>query len=154
MSEWSDGLTGLDTAPFFREHVTSLLARRAAQFQPILYGVSKVVGYQKLVEERSISFGDALLVSISNQVQLLVRAGDRVGRLGRDHFGYALLAAHQVEALACEERLRTALTHQFFDSEEFELVFAFTWIGDGAKKLAEIEYDIDVALSLQHFTSD
>lgn len=154
MSEWSDGLTGLDTAPFFREHVTSLLSRRAAQFQPILYGVSSVVGYQKLVEERSLSFGDALLVSISHHVQLLVRAGDRVGRLGRDHFGYALLAAHQVEASACEERLRTALTHHFFNSEEFELAFAFTWIGDGARQLAEIEYDIDVALSLQHFTSD
>ena len=154
MSEWSDGLTGLDTASFFREHVTSLLSRRAAQFQPILYGVSEVVGYQKLVEERSLSIGDALLVSISHQAQLLVRAGDRVGRLGRDHFGYALLAATQVEASACEERLRASLTDHVFDSEEFELLFAFTWIGDSTRKLAEIEYDVDVALSLQHITSD
>ena len=154
MGEWSDGLTGLDTAPFFREHVTSMLSRRAAQFQPILYGVSEVVGYQKLVEERSLSIGDALLVSISHQAQLLVRAGDRVGRLGRDHFGYALLAATQVEASACEERLRASLTDHVFDSEEFELLFAFTWIGDSTRKLAEIEYDVDVALSLQHITSD
>ena len=42
----------------------------------------------------------------------------------------------------------------FFDSEEFELLFAFTWIGDSTRKLAEIEYDVDVALSLQHITSD
>ena len=154
MSEWSDGLTGLDTAPFFREHVTSLLSRRSAQFQPILYGVSEVVGFQKLVDERSLSFGDALLVSMSHQAQLLVRSGDRVGRLGRDHFGYALLAASQVEASACEERLRASLTDHVFDSEEFELLFAFTWIGDSTRKLAEIEYDVDVALSLQHITSD
>ena len=148
MGEWSDPLTGLDSAPYFREHVQDLLARRAETFQPFLYGVSRIKGFEEMVEVSSTSFGDALLVSAAHAAQLIVRGGDRVGRLGRDHFGFALLAAHQSEASACEARLRTALTNLEYASQKVELLFAFLWIADSRRKLAEIEYEIDLALAL------
>ncbi|MEI7943991.1 MAG: GGDEF domain-containing protein [Actinomycetes bacterium] len=148
MGEWSDPLTGLDSAPYFREHVQDLLARRPETFQPFLYGVSRINKFEEIVEGSSSSFGDALLVSAAHAAQLIVRGGDRVGRLGRDHFGFALLAAHPSEASACEARLRTALTYHDFASQKFELHFAFIWIGDSRSTLAEIEYDIDLALAL------
>jgi hypothetical protein len=44
--------------------------------------------------------------------------------------------------------LRTALTNLEYASQKVELLFAFLWIADSRRKLAEIEYEIDLALAL------
>ena len=144
MGEWSDPLTGLDSAPFFREHVQGLLARRPEKFQPFLYGVSRISKFDEVIATHSVSFGDALIASAAYSVREIVRGGDRVGRLGRDHFGFALLASSEEEALACQTRLRDSLSSHFFADLEYEILFAFIWVAEVGKQLSDIDYEIDL----------
>ena len=144
MGEWSDSLTGLDSAPFFREHVQGLLARRPEKFQPFLYGVSRISKFDEVIKSKSVSFGDALIASAAHSAREIVRGGDRVGRLGRDHFGFALLASSEEEASACEIRFRRSLASHFFADLEYEILFAFIWVAEVGKKLSDIDYEIDL----------
>ncbi len=108
-----DALTGLHNRAIFIDRLSEALARRAPRGQvAVLY--LDLDGFKEVNDLLGHEAGDALLVRVSERINLCLRLGDLAARLGGDEFGVLLddlTGEDQADAVA--ERLLEALANPF-----------------------------------------
>ncbi|MGH7247563.1 MAG: GGDEF domain-containing protein [Pseudomonadota bacterium] len=103
----TDALTGLLNRRGFFEAASTMMARNNAAMLPISVLVFDLDHFKSINDNFGHRTGDAMLQLFAGVVQLTMRAGDPIGRLGGEEF-VAILPGTVAEAAAVADRVRSA----------------------------------------------
>lgn len=102
-----DGLTGLYRPTVFWEYFGQQVALAYRQQQPLAFAFLDLDDFKDINDQYGHAIGDAVLRVFGQRLDEQARAGDIVGRLGGEEFGWLLPGATVAEAQAAVERFLT-----------------------------------------------
>ncbi|MBD3379142.1 MAG: diguanylate cyclase [Candidatus Omnitrophica bacterium] len=102
-----DGLTGLYTQKYFKEHLEREISRSQRYNRPLSLIMCDIDFFKKFNDTHGHLAGDEVLKRVSRMIQDNVRASDIVARYGGEEFAILLLEAGIEEARSVAKRLRT-----------------------------------------------
>jgi len=101
-----DLLTGLHNRRFFLRELEEHLQPGQPQSALLYFGIDRMTF---LNDSRGLHFGDAVLKVLGEKLQAIIRHGDRVARMGGDHFAVLVRGYHD------EARLKAIAQRFFYD---------------------------------------
>ncbi|MCA1630560.1 MAG: EAL domain-containing protein [Acidobacteria bacterium] len=124
-----DALTGLPNRSLFIDHLKLAIARRQRNFEQNFAVLFLDLDRFKVINDSlGHMIGDQLLVGIARRLELCLRSGDTVARVGGDEFTVLLEGvSDEAEAVAVAERIQQELSLPFYLSGRE--VFTTTSIG-------------------------
>lgn len=109
-----DGLTGLYTQKYFKEHLEREIARSQRYKRPVSLIMCDVDHFKKFNDTYGHLCGDEVLRSVSQIIQENVRSSDIVARYGGEEFAILLMEAGLEQARSVARRLKL-MTDQAID---------------------------------------
>ena len=101
-----DGLTGLYTHKYFKEHLAREIARSQRYKRPISLIMIDVDHFKKFNDTYGHLCGDAVLKAVSDIIQENVRTSDIVARYGGEEFAVLLMEAGRDQVRSVAKRLK------------------------------------------------
>ncbi|NMP23983.1 GGDEF domain-containing protein [Sulfobacillus harzensis] len=102
-----DGLTGLYRPTVFWEHFGHQVALAYRHQQPLAFAFLDLDDFKQINDHYGHATGDAVLRAFGQYLRQQARAGDIVGRLGGEEFGWLLPGATVTDAQVAVERFLT-----------------------------------------------
>jgi diguanylate cyclase (GGDEF)-like protein/PAS domain S-box-containing protein len=104
-----DALTGLPNRRAFDAEAVRALARAQRDRTQTLFAVLDIDHFKAINDDFGPAAGDAVLRTLARSVQLAMRAGDYLARIGGEEFGWLLPRITVEQAVPAVERIRVAV---------------------------------------------
>ena len=104
-----DALTGLLNRRVFDQHLTAEIARAARLALPLSVVLLDLDHFKEVNDRHGHPVGDGVLREVASRLTRIVRAGEYIGRIGGEEFGWVLPGATAPGARAAAERARQAV---------------------------------------------
>ncbi|MGI4758305.1 MAG: sensor domain-containing diguanylate cyclase [Janthinobacterium lividum] len=121
----TDSLTGAATRRSFLLAMEKAIARLLRHGQPTALLTIDIDHFKRINDTYGHPAGDQVLVSVSQQLQGLLRREDLLGRLGGEEFGILLSDTDTEQASSMAERLRSSLDADRTPPESLRVTASF-----------------------------
>ncbi len=115
----TDSLTGLPNRRAILEILEAEWDRSIDAGQPLSVIMMDIDHFKQTNDQHGHDVGDEVLRELSRILRNQIRQGEDVARLGGEEFLVLCTNARQEEAMACAERLRSAIEHQLIRAGSF-----------------------------------
>ncbi len=145
-----DGLTGLNTHKYFREHLTQAIMRSKRYKRPVSLIMCDVDHFKDFNDKHGHLAGDEVLKTVSAIIANNVRASDIVARYGGEEFAVLLMETGAKGSRGTREAKTIGLAKEALDiAKRIKKLIEETRV-----RLHNTEVNVTISMGLSHFTGE